>query len=142
MIGFCIYARANSYLLYSPHCKQNCFSDNFLYLARSFGTQSTFSDIYSIQFGPCSATCQILLFYYISGQGWWFLKRQLVHIFHLIKVFSALTWNLICILGLKFFSNHRHILINFCHHFLVLITIVIDFLFYSRLSSPGAAGAG
>ncbi|XP_025084894.1 MAM and LDL-receptor class A domain-containing protein 2-like isoform X1 [Pomacea canaliculata] len=44
-------------------------TDNFLYLARSFGTQSTFSDIYSIQFGPCSATCQILLFYYISGQA-------------------------------------------------------------------------
>ncbi|XP_025084904.1 MAM and LDL-receptor class A domain-containing protein 1-like [Pomacea canaliculata] len=44
-------------------------TDSFLYLTRDVGTQSAFSDIYSIVFGPCSSTCQILLFFYISGQA-------------------------------------------------------------------------
>lgn len=60
----------------SSECKNyfvSCFSDSFLYLTRGFGTQSTFSDMYSVLFGPCSSTCQILLFFYISGQGWWLI---------------------------------------------------------------------
>lgn len=45
------------------------FSGKFLYLVQGFGTQGTFSDIYSIQFGPCSSTCQMQLYYFLSGQG-------------------------------------------------------------------------
>ncbi|XP_025085553.1 MAM and LDL-receptor class A domain-containing protein 1-like [Pomacea canaliculata] len=44
-------------------------TDSFLYLDKGTGTQADFSDIYSIQFGPCSSTCQMQLFYYISGQA-------------------------------------------------------------------------
>lgn len=42
-------------------------TESFIYLDRNFGTHGGLADLFSIQFGPSSATCQMEFYYYLTG---------------------------------------------------------------------------
>ena len=44
-------------------------TDNFIYMDKGFGTRGYTADLFSVQFGASSATCQMQFYYYMTSSS-------------------------------------------------------------------------